>query len=69
MDELITNEHLSVRIGKTRKQRMISLCRNTGLSISKLTQQAIDRELQRIVSEILQEYITDEAQRSTTSTV
>ena len=69
MDELITNEHLSVRIGKTRKQRMIALCRNTGLSISKLTQQAIDRELQRIVSEILQEHTTDEADRSTTATV
>lgn len=69
MDELKISEHLSVRIGTKRKQRMIDLCRNTGLSISKLTQQAIDRELQRIASEILQEYATDEADRSTTATV
>lgn len=69
MDELTITDHLSVRIGKTRKQRMIALCRNTGLSISKLTQQAIDRELQRIASEILQEYATNEADRSTTATV
>lgn len=49
------SDRISVRIGKQRKQRMISLCQSTGLSISRLTQQAIDRELQRIASEILQD--------------
>lgn len=55
MNQSTTDDRISVRLGKQRKQRMVALCWNTGLSISRLTQQAIDRELQRIASEILVE--------------
>lgn len=62
MNQSTTDDRISVRLGKQRKQRMLVLSRNTGLSISRLTQQAIDRELQRIVQEITQDAATNAPQ-------